>query len=267
MPATKEGRIMKVKARRSETSSRRVQSGRKNLPLVERTNALPIDQFISQYVSPLSAKKPTETPTEKNASTSQSAQADATSLAIYSATTIPSADLEACLNLIEETSGDAYAASGGGWSRPKKLREMKLPDMKYLIVRAAGQSDAPSEADEPESESKSVLGKESGKVLGFLSFMVTYEDGKEVVYCYEIHLSALARGKGLGALLMGRMEEIGRSVGLEKAMLTVFKSNAVAREFYRKGGYDVDEYSPRPRRLRNGTVKEYDYEILSKRLK
>jgi ribosomal protein S18 acetylase RimI-like enzyme len=97
--------------------------------------------------------------------------------------------------------------------------------------------------------------------------MVTYEDGKEVVYCYEIHMSPMARGRGLGGLLMGRMEGIGRLIGLEKAMLTVFKSNVAAREFYRKGGYEVDENSPQPRTLRNGTVKEWDYEILSKRLR
>lgn len=124
--------------------------------------------------------------------------------------------------------------------------------MKYLILR--GPSDA---ADGPGSRSV---------ILGFLSFMVTYEDGKEVVYCYEIHLSENARGKGLGKLLMGKMEDIGRRVGLEKAMLTVFKSNEMAREFYQRNGYVLDEYSPKPRRLRNGTVKEFGYEILSKQL-
>lgn len=125
---------------------------------------------------------------------------------------------------------------------------MKLPDMKYLIVRDT--------ADEP-------TGRE---VSGFLSFMVTYEDGKEVVYCYEIHLSPTARGRGIGKLLMGRMESVGRAVGLEKAMLTVFKSNGIAVRFYERLGYGVDEYSPGPRRLRNGTVKEPDYLILSKGL-
>jgi ribosomal protein S18 acetylase RimI-like enzyme len=147
---------------------------------------------------------------------------------------------------VEQTSGEAYDASSTGWSRPKKRKEMQLPDMKYLLVRA----------DEP-----------SARIEGFLSFMVTYEDGKEVVYCYEIHLSPTARGRGLGKLLMGRMEEIGRAVGLEKAMLTVFRSNTIARRFYEKLGYETDEYSPQPRRLRNGTIKEADYLILSRTLK
>lgn len=66
---------------------------------------------------------------------------------------------------------------------------------------------------------------------------------------------------------MGQMEGIGRAVGLEKSMLTVFKSNEIARQFYERLGYEVDEYSPRPRTLRNGAIKDVDYLILSKVLK
>lgn len=148
---------------------------------------------------------------------------------------------------------------------------MKLPDMKYLILRhgrtnpeEAGAERRQNDADNRD-QSDGSLGSES--VLGFLSFMVTYEDGKEVIYCYEIHLLPTARGRKLGKLLMGHMEQIGRLVGLEKAMLTVFKSNETARRFYNVLGYSVDEYSPEPRRLRNGTIKDVDYVILSKFLK
>jgi Acetyltransferases len=205
---------------------------------------------------------------------------------VYSAATISAADLDACLDLIEQTSSEAYSASPAGWSRTKKRKEMKLPDMKYLVLRdtpndsgdssgqvpGAKQSDvadnnAPSPPPKEGDESISSSGAGSPNVLGFLSFMVTYEDGKEVVYCYEIHLSPAARGRGVGRLLMGRMEGIGRAVGLEKSMLTVFKSNEIARRFYERLGYEVDEYSPRPRMLRNGTIKDVDYLILSKTLK
>lgn len=219
-------------------------------------------------MSPLNTKTQQDDRGQKPAKTSLAAE---TQIGVYSAATISHADLEACLDLVEFTSGEDYAASSGGWSRAKKRKEMKLPDMKYLILRDdaghapnALQGEDPAEADEPSAPAG--RGNKTD-VLGFLSFMVTYEDGKDVVYCYEIHLSPRTRGRGLGALLMTRMEEIGRLVGLEKAMLTVFKANATAREFYEKGGYEVDEYSPQPRRLRNGTVKEFDYLILSKRLK
>lgn len=137
-----------------------------------------------------------------------------------------------------------------GWAAGKKRREMKLPDMRYLIVRKQTED-----------------GSGGKDVLGFLSFMVTYEDRKEVVYCYEIHLQPTAQGLGLGRKLMLTMEDVGRRIGLEKAMLTVFKSNTRALDLYqRRLGFGVDEYSPQPRKLRNGTVKEADYLILSKRL-
>lgn len=215
-------------------------------------------------MSPIQSTSDPDSTQDPNESGNTNVSQNATPLDIYSASTISSKDLEACLDLIELTSSEAYAASGAGWSRPKKRKEMKLPDMKYLIIRAGPSSPGPDadRGDEPKSGDRD----EGNSVLGFLSFMVTYEDGVEVVYCYEIHLAAEARGRGLGGLLMGRMEEVGKRVGLKKAMLTVFKSNVVACEFYFRGGYEVDEYSPKPRRLRNGTVKEYDYMILSKKL-
>ncbi len=103
-------------------------------------------------------------------------------------------------------------------------------------------------------------------VEGFLSFMLTLEDGVEVIYCYEVHLGERVRGKGVGGRLMGVLEEVGRRAGVEKAMLTVFRRNEGAVGFYERLGYGVDEYSPRPRKLRGGVLKEVDYLIMSKRL-
>ena len=103
-------------------------------------------------------------------------------------------------------------------------------------------------------------------VEGFASFMLTVEDGVEVVYCYEIHLGERLRGKGLGARLMGVLEEVGRRAGVGKAMLTVFRRNGRAVGFYEGLGYGVDEFSPRARKLRGGVVKEADYLIMSKGL-
>ena len=110
-------------------------------------------------------------------------------------------------------------------------------------------------------------GKSKRGIGGFLSFMVTYEDGVEVLYCYELHMAPVLQRMGLGKQLIGLYEEIGRNVGLGKGMLTVFKSNQTALRFYGKLGYDEDEFSPRPMRLRNGHMKDFDYMILSKDLK
>jgi ribosomal protein S18 acetylase RimI-like enzyme len=182
--------------------------------------------------------------------TDETEQADSITykIDIQTADTIPEPDFEACFALIEQTSSNDYTSSSIGWSPIKKRKEMRLPDMRYLLLRR--QETSPTERRTP--------------VRGFGSFMTTYEDGKEVLYCYEIHLHPSLQGQGVGGQLMAFVEEIGRRIGLEKVMLTVFMANEPAVRFYEKLGYVVDEFSPQPRKLRNGRVKEADYLILSK---
>lgn len=204
--------------------------------LVETTNALTCVDFFQKYASE-DLLLPLQFKNASNASVVNRVYEDAS--------TISKQVLEACLNLIEQTSADDYKNSETGWSRAKKKKEMKLPDMKYITFK-----------DEL-----------SEHVAGFVSFMITYEDGFEVVYVYEIHLAAEWQAQGLGKSLMIAVESIGKNVGMEKIMLTVFKANQRAVAWYRRLGYVEDEFSPEPRKLRNGTVKEPTYIILSKQLK
>ncbi|KAL8765470.1 MAG: hypothetical protein Q9194_006555 [Teloschistes cf. exilis] len=170
------------------------------------------------------------------------------SIRFEGSSTISPTDLNACFNLIASSSANAYASSSIGWSPAKKRKEMKLLDLRYLLVelRPTDQSDQ--------------------RIDGFLSFMLTYEDGYEVVYCYEIHLAPYMQGQGIGRHLMTLVEEAGTKAGVAKSMLTVFVENQAAIEFYEKLGYLVDEYSPEPRKLRNGSIKMPTYSILSKSL-
>ncbi|KAJ9292468.1 hypothetical protein DTO271G3_8740 [Paecilomyces variotii] len=251
----------------------------KPLPRVERTNALPIADFIETYVprsyleftlpDPQSSINDTAATTTTSTEKNRNRISETYMLDIYSAASIPAADFEACFNLVELTSSNDYENSSIGWSPTKKRKEMKLPDMRYMVLKKQEKQEREmkSEVEEPVKGNGGALHEGREMALGFLSFMVTYEDGKEVVYCYEIHLAPAMQGKGIGKRMMDLYEEIGRRVGLEKAMLTVFKANAVARKFYEKLGYEVDEYSPQPRKLRNGTIKEPDYVILSKSLR
>ncbi|KAF9888768.1 hypothetical protein FE257_008344 [Aspergillus nanangensis] len=266
--SVKDGRVTKTKlassTQRKSSRARTKQipasnsNNNKPLPLVERVNKLPCSEFIALYIPPhartvIPTISTTESPGEKQE------PASSYKLDIYTAKTIPAADFEACFKLIEQTQSAAYASSGFGWSPAKKRKEMRLPDMKYIILRqVSGRYDATGEEED---------GRTVGEFKGFLSFMVTYEDGKEVVYCYEIHLVPSAQGRGLGGLLMTKFADLGKRVGVEKAMLTVFKSNAKAGRLYSKLGYVVDEYSPRPRTLRNGTVVDVDYWIMSRGLR
>ncbi|KAF4549623.1 Acetyltransferase (GNAT)-like protein 1 [Elsinoe fawcettii] len=167
--------------------------------------------------------------------------------------TLSDVDLDACLALVEETSAADYAASSMGWHRGRKRREMRDRDMRFMILRT--------------DNGGSVDTKEVSKTFaGFLSFMITYEDGIPVIYIYEIHLKPSARGSGAGKRLMSIVEKIGQSVGVEKSMLTVFRSNNKAVKWYERLGYALDEYSPPEKKLRGDKVKQANYLILSKTL-
>ncbi|KAL3465512.1 acyl-CoA N-acyltransferase [Aspergillus heterothallicus] len=280
MPSDRSRSMKKSRIGTNLISKQRGPAKPKALPLVERTNTLSLEEFKSQYInsselrfqkrrperqdptSRLQEDSSGDYPQPENTPESKKGKAtptDTYTLDIYTASTIPAADLDTCFSLIELTSSAAYKVSSMGWSATEKRKEMKLPDMKYLILRRVNSN---SNNDDHDDGSNT-----AGEFAGFLEFMVTYEDGFEVVYCYEIHLTPETQGQGLGEELMMRFERVGARVGLEKAMLTVFKSNNRAITFYERVGYTEDESSPRPRKLRNGTVKEADYLIMSKSLR
>ncbi|CAN8100820.1 unnamed protein product [Discula destructiva] len=200
------------------------------------------EEFVHDYLVKESERSASNawTPTWKHPSTDTPY-----SLSLSQAEKTSDADLEACFSLVEETSRKDYEASSRGWHPKSKRKEMRDPDLRYILVKD------PS----------------TGCVCGYTSFMPTMEDAEAVVYCYEIHMKPEMRGTGLAGLLMGFLDTVASHIGVvEKVMLTVFTCNTRAFSFYRRSGFEVDETSPRPRKLRNGIVKEPDYAIMSKRV-
>ena len=64
---------------------------------------------------------------------------------------------------------------------------------------------------------------------------------------------------------MSFLETIAANVPtVNKVMLTCFLCNTKGLEFYKRIGFEKDEISPEPRKLRFGKVFEPDYVILSK---
>ena len=205
--------------------------GKKDGP-VETGNSLNLADFIDRFLSGVDLSfKPHSRPV-------------AYEISIETSTSLNAKALNECFELIADTSQHHYEPSSMGWHPKQKRKEMRLPDLRYLLVRET--------LDSP--------------LIAFASFMLTYEDGMEVVYVYEIHMAREVRGSGLGRLLMDIVSEVGKRAGMEKVMLTVFESNQGARSFYERLGYTLDDFSPEPRMLRNGTVKHLDYSILSKRV-
>jgi ribosomal protein S18 acetylase RimI-like enzyme len=167
---------------------------------------------------------------------------------VPSAAALTQQELAACLGLIELTSGQDYKQSRIGWNVSKKKAEMRDPAMMYVLVRP---------------------GAVGGEVLGFVSFMFTYDDppheDRQVVYLYEIHLHEHLRGMRLGSKLVAFVEKAARQAGISKTMLTVFAANSRARGWYEKLGYGRDACSPEDRVVRSRVVAA-DYVIMSKEL-
>ncbi|KAI9680395.1 MAG: hypothetical protein M1829_001281 [Trizodia sp. TS-e1964] len=186
-------------------------------------------------------------------------------ISLQKSSILSEADLESCFNLIKETSEADYRSSSLGWKPISKKSEMQLPDLEYLLVKKRPISMQDNCKDTTRLEPAS---SDPQALEAFASFMITYENNCKVIYVYEIHLTPMVRGSGLGAHLMGIIEDIGqRADGVKKAMLTVFASNTRAVRFYEKLGYSEDEFSPKPKRLRGGKTKASTYIILSKNLR
>ncbi|KAI0105797.1 acyl-CoA N-acyltransferase [Daldinia grandis] len=203
---------------------------------IERVNQKDDESFTKEHLCPGSPAWP-EWINQKTQ--------DEFSLSLTSSCNLSDENFDACFKLVEETSRADYESSSVGWKPGKKLAEMKSPELRYIIV-------------------KDIV----GGVRGFTSLMPTYEEGEPVVYCYEIHLKPELQGTGLGRTLMGFLESIAiNTPPIEKVMLTCFLSNQRAFTFYKKLGFEKDDISPEPRKLRFGKEFIPDYVIMSKTVK
>ncbi|KAG5928447.1 hypothetical protein E4U42_000651 [Claviceps africana] len=163
-------------------------------------------------------------------------------LRLVQAGKLSEAQVKACFEIVRETSRDDYRNSSVGWHPRAKQNEMREPEMRYILV----------------------LRQE--RVCGFMSFMPSHDSGQAVLFCYEIHLRAELKGSGLGKQLMRLFLEAGdRMDGVSKVMLQCFVSNTHARMFYERVGFEVDDSSPRERKLRDGRVVLPSYLVLSQR--
>ncbi|KAK0648878.1 hypothetical protein B0T16DRAFT_409021 [Cercophora newfieldiana] len=200
------------------------------------------EQFVTDYLS-------SDTPTNPSLWTTKWTHPqtnDIYTLTLASPANLNPSDLQSCFALIEETSRSDYENSAAKWRPSKKLKEMKSPELRYILVR------------HPTTLA----------IRGFTSLMPTYEEGQPVVYCYEIHLKDELKGTGLAALLMSFHTTVAKAIPpITKVMLTCFLSNQRGLNFYKKLGFETDDISPVPRNLRFAKVFTPDYVIMSKRVR
>ncbi|RXN21671.1 N-alpha-acetyltransferase 40 isoform X1 [Labeo rohita] len=132
-----------------------------------------------------------------------------------------------------------YEQSEWGWKEREKREEMKDERAWYLLARDADSTP-----------------------LAFSHFRFDVECGDEVLYCYEVQLESKVRRKGLGKFLIQILQLIANSTQMKKVMLTVFKHNHGAYQFFREALQPL--YSPKRSMMAVAiaTIACYAYSVL-----
>ncbi|KAJ7837538.1 acyl-CoA N-acyltransferase [Mycena olivaceomarginata] len=141
-------------------------------------------------------------------------------------------------SMFEANMRTMYSGSSFGWDPPKKREELFNRLSRFLLVYPTDEKDS---------------------LVAFTAFRFEYEEEENILYCYDLQVSESSQRHGLGRTLMNHLSKIGADFGMDKIMLTVFKGNARALEFYSKFGFETDVTSP-------DDEDEEDYKLLCKYL-
>eukprot|EP00743_Colponemidia_sp_Colp-15_P001729 GILK01001889.1.p2 GENE.GILK01001889.1~~GILK01001889.1.p2 ORF type:complete len:216 (-),score=41.74 GILK01001889.1:884-1531(-) len=151
--------------------------------------------------------------------------------------------LDWCVALLSDNMKQYYE-SVWGWNEREKRKELIHEASRILLL-----------FDSTDNQPKA-----------FLHFRFEVVDNKiPVLYVYEIQLSMDIRGRGVGRYLMELVEQIARTTKMKQVMLTCFKQNESAMQFYGRAlGYELDPSDPSyfPEQFPGGV----QYCILSKRI-
>ncbi|NXQ94604.1 NAA40 acetyltransferase, partial [Sagittarius serpentarius] len=152
------------------------------------------------------------------------------------------ATLEWAFELTKANMQSLYEQSEWGWKEREKREELRDDRAWYLIAREPGASP-----------------------VAFSHFRFDVECGDEVLYCYEVQLESRVRRRGLGKFLLQILQLVANSTQMKKVMLTVFKHNHGAYQFFREAlQFELDAPSPS---VSGCCGDDSSYEILSRRTK
>jgi N-alpha-acetyltransferase 40 len=176
------------------------------------------------------------------------------------------------LNLFEENMGDLYRQSSWGLDLDEKSQEFEHRKARFLIVRKQrqqrqqGQDDGElcnNDENSTTTTTTTTTASSSSSLVAYCHYRFCLDDDEQptsaVLYVYELQVASSERRRGWGKRLMQMMEQLARAADMPKVVLTVFKTNAPALQFYRETlQYDIDATSP------SQYQERADYEILSK---
>jgi len=143
------------------------------------------------------------------------------------------------MDLMRTNMKTSYEASSWGWKEKNKRDELFEEAAWYMIVRDRDNDNAP---------------------VAFSHFRYDMDYDDEVLYVYEIQIDEKVRRKGLGKFMMVALEMLAIKADMRKIMLTVFKHNPEAVNFFKAClKFDIDETC-----MMDDINAQFDYEILSK---
>ncbi|RLV76492.1 hypothetical protein DV515_00016918, partial [Chloebia gouldiae] len=125
------------------------------------------------------------------------------------------AKVEAANKLTKANMQTLYEQSEWGWKEREKREELRDERAWYLLAREPGHGP-----------------------VAFSHFRFDVECGDEVLYCYEVQLESRVRRRGLGKFLLQILQLVANSTQMKKVMLTVFKHNHGALQFFREALHD-----------------------------
>jgi len=150
-------------------------------------------------------------------------------------------EMDICYNLVKDNMQLMYENSNWGWNEKEKKIEMTEENARYLYALDGEKN-----------------------IVAMTHFRFDVDDDVEVIYCYEIQLVNSIRGKGLGKFMIQVLELMALKAKMKKVVLTVFKANSRAVNFFNKLKYTIDCTSPHY--IDPLHPEDYDYEIMSKSL-
>ncbi|TGZ85547.1 hypothetical protein EX30DRAFT_392889 [Ascodesmis nigricans] len=144
-----------------------------------------------------------------------------------------------------------YITSILSWPTKRKLHQMRLPRMQYLVLRYSSDDSSHNTVETQSSDTRGLSTQADNEstnsdplLAAFASFLPGTVHGVRVLYLYELQVSPSHQNRHLGEGLMWEVER--RAVTghrVEKVILTVFSANVSARRFYQRLGYELDACS------------------------
>eukprot|EP00178_Gracilaria_changii_P004087 TRINITY_DN162_c0_g1_i1.p2 TRINITY_DN162_c0_g1~~TRINITY_DN162_c0_g1_i1.p2 ORF type:complete len:212 (-),score=36.62 TRINITY_DN162_c0_g1_i1:2933-3568(-) len=161
------------------------------------------------------------------------------SLAYYDALALTTELREWMLASVQRELRALYAQSRIGWDERAKREEFSHERQRFLVVS-----------------------NQRGSACAFLAFRWDVDDGRAVMYVYELFVDNTYRARGIGVALMTYAETLCNSAHIRCIVLTVFSDNVAALNLYRnKLDYLTDRTCPSEFGIQNT-----GYQILSKQL-